>query len=146
MPATPDQTIVTVGSQHAITVLYSTLLRPGDTVLAAELTYPGMKGIAQMAGLRLRGIAMDEEGMLPHAIEAACLESSAKALYCVPTVQNPTCATMSQKRRKEIAQVAEAHDLLIIEDDVHAFMLENAPSPLSLFANDRSTSAPSRNP
>ncbi len=138
MPATPERTIVTVGAQHAMTVIFSTLLRPGDTVLAAELTYPGMKGIAQMLGLRVRGVAMDEEGLLPDALDVACRESSPKAVYCVPTLQNPTCAIMSQERRQEIARVAEAHDLLIVEDDVHAFMLDSAPRPLSLAAPERS--------
>ena len=138
MPATPEQTIVTVGAQHAMTVLFSTLLRPGDTVLTGELTYPGMKGIAQMLGLRLRGVAMDEEGLLPDALEVACRESSAKALYCVPTIQNPTCAVMTQERRQEIARIAQSHDLLIVEDDVHAFLLDSAPRPLSLNAPERS--------
>jgi DNA-binding transcriptional MocR family regulator len=138
MPATPEQTIVTVGAQHAITVLFSTLLRPGDTVLCGQLTYPGMKGVAQMLGLRLRGVAMDEEGLLPDALDVACRESSPRALYCVPTLQNPTCALMSQERRQEIARVAQKHDLLIVEDDVHAFSLDKAPRPLSLAAPERS--------
>ena len=138
MPAKAERTIVTVGAQHAMTVLFSTLLRPGDTVLAGELTYPGMKGIAQMLGLRIRGVPMDEEGLLPDALEVACRESSPKALYCVPTIQNPTCAIMSQERRHEVARVAQAHDLLIVEDDVHGFSLEDAPRPLSLAAPERS--------
>ena len=138
MPATPEQTIVTVGAQHAMTVLFSTLLRPGDTVLTGELTYPGMKGIAQMLGLRLRGVAMDEEGLLPDALDVACRESSPKALYCVPTIQNPTCAIMTQERRQEIARIAKSNDLLIVEDDVHAFLLDSAPRPLSLSAPERS--------
>ena len=138
MPATPEQTIVTVGAQHAMTVLFSTLLRPGDTVVTEELTYPGMKGIAQMLGLRIRGVAMDQEGMLPDALDVACRESSPQALYCVPTIQNPTCAIMSQERREEIARVAQTHDLLIVEDDVHAFLLDRAPRPLSLAAPERS--------
>jgi DNA-binding transcriptional MocR family regulator len=106
--------------------------------LTADLTYPGMKGIAQMLGLRIRGVAMDEEGILPDAMELACRESSPKALYCVPTIQNPTCAVMSQERRKAIAEVAQKHNLLIVEDDVHAFLLDKAPRPLSLFAPERS--------
>ena len=138
MPARPEQTIVTVGAQHAMTVLFSTLLRPGDTVVTGELTYPGMKGIAQMLGLRIRGVVMDREGLLPDSLDVACRESSPKALYCVPTIQNPTCAIMSQERRQEIARVAQTHDLLIVEDDVHAFLLDSAPRPLSLAAPERS--------
>jgi len=138
MPAKPEQIVVTTGAQHAMTVLFSTLLRPGDTVLTGDLTYPGMKGIAQMLGLRLRGVALDDEGLRLDSLEEACRESSPKAIYCVPTIQNPTGALMSQERRQEVARVARAHDLLIIEDDVHAFLLDNPPAPLSLAAPERS--------
>ena len=138
MKVTPAQTIVTAGGQHAMTVLFSALLLPGDTILTAELTYPGMKALAQMLGLRLRGIALDEEGIRPDALEEACRESSPAALYCVPTIQNPTCAVMSEERRRAIAKVARERDLMVVEDDVHAFLLDDPPPPLCLFAPERS--------
>ena len=45
---------------------------------------------------------MDEEGIRPDALEAACATTEAKALYCMPTLQNPTAVVMSEKRRQEI--------------------------------------------
>ncbi len=134
----PEQTIVTAGGQHAMTVLFSTLLRPGDTIITGELTYPGMKALAQMLGLRIRGVALDEEGMRPDSLDEACHDSSPAVLYCVPTFQNPTCAVMSEDRRRDIARVARDHDLLIVEDDVHSFLQESPSPPLTLFAPERS--------
>ena len=49
--------------------------------------------------------AMDDEGIRPDALEAACTTTEAKALYCMPTLQNPTSAVMSEQRRKEIVSL-----------------------------------------
>ena len=47
-----------------------------------------------MLGLRLEGVAMDEEGLVPEALDQAVVETGARLLYCTPTLQNPTTATM----------------------------------------------------
>ncbi len=90
-----------------------------------------------MLGLRIRGVALDEEGIRPDALEEACHDGLPAALYCVPTLQNPTCGVMSEERRRQIAEVARRHDLLVVEDHVHAHMVEDEPPPLTVFAPER---------
>jgi len=68
----PENLLLTAGAQHAMAVTFSTITNPGDTVLTAEVTYSGMKSLANFLHLRLRGLAMDEEGIRPDALEAAC--------------------------------------------------------------------------
>ncbi|HIF21501.1 MAG TPA: PLP-dependent aminotransferase family protein [Gemmatimonadetes bacterium] len=119
LDVTPDQVIATNGAQRAMTVCLASLLRPGDTLMTAELTYPGLKAVSRMLELRVRGVAMDDEGIIPEALDAHCSESPAHALYVVPTIQNPTGATMSEERRREIAGVARRHGLIILEDEIH---------------------------
>lgn len=133
----PEQIILTSGGQHAMSVILSTFLRPGDTLLTAELTYPGTKALAQTFGLRIRGIELDDEGIVPEALDRACSEAPAQALYCVPTLQNPTCATMSAERRMAIADVARRHGLIILEDEVHAAVDGNNIPPIATFAPER---------
>ena len=133
----PEQIVVTAGAQHALTVILATLLRPGDTLMTAELTYPGLKAVAQMLGLELRGVAMDEEGIVPAALDAACTEVAARALYCVPTIQNPTSATMSDQRRADVADVARKHGLIVVEDEIHVAPDPERPAPLASFAPER---------
>jgi DNA-binding transcriptional MocR family regulator len=133
LPAEADTTLVTAGAQHALTVLSATLLRPGDQVLAEEMTYPGMKALAGMLGLRMEGLPSDSEGLSAEALERACRESPARALYTIPTIQNPTGTMMSERRRREIAAIARAHDLLVIEDDIHALLPDDAPPPIAAF-------------
>jgi DNA-binding transcriptional MocR family regulator len=135
--ATPESLLLTAGAQHAMAVTFSTITNPGDTVLTAEVTYSGMKSLANFLHLRLRGLAMDDEGIRPDALEAACTTTEAKALYCMPTLQNPTSAVMSEQRRKEIVSVAEGCGLAIVEDDSYGFLLPRQ-KPLRSFARNPS--------
>lgn len=134
LDAEADNVLVTAGGQHALTVIFATLTRPGDLVLTESLTYPGMKSVAQMLGLRLHGLPLDEHGLVPEAFEEACQAEEALALYTIPTLQNPTCSIMPEERRRQVAEIAERYGVLIVEDDVHGLLVEEAPSPMTTHA------------
>lgn len=129
VPTGADRVFVTPGAQHALSVLLMTLLRPGDVVLAEALTYPGLIALSRALDRPLHGVEMDGEGMLPSALERAVRETGGKLVYVVPTAQNPTGATMSAARRRAIVEVARAHDLLLIEDDVHGLLAPHPRAP-----------------
>jgi DNA-binding transcriptional MocR family regulator len=135
---TPDQVVVCAGAQHATTVALATLARPGDRILAEALTSPALMALTGLLHLRLEGIAMDAEGLLPDALEDALRHDTAKVLCCMPTLQNPTAGILSEPRRREIAAIARAHDIAIIEDDVHRLLVPGAPPPIARFAPERS--------
>src|SRR5258705_9117649 len=98
-PASPDRIVLTIGAQHAILIALAVTTKPGDTVLAEELTYSGFKYIATHSHLKLRGVAIDAEGLRPDALESACRASRARVLYCMPRLQNPTSAGTSERGR-----------------------------------------------
>jgi DNA-binding transcriptional MocR family regulator len=133
---TADRVLVTSGSQHGMTAVFASLFAGGDVVATESLTYPGMKTLAGLLALRLHGVAMDEHGLRPDALRAACRSRRPKALYCVPTLQNPTTAVMPVERRQEIAAIAREYGVLIVEDDVHGRLLARPVRPLSTFAPD----------
>jgi len=137
LKASADNVLVTSGSQHAMTALFAAVLRPGDLVLTEALTYPGMKALAALLHLRLQGVAFDEHGLRPDAFAAAC-RGGAKALYCVPTLHNPTAAVMPEARRREVAAIARAHGVMVVEDDVHGRLHEDPPPPIASFAPELS--------
>lgn len=138
LEAHPDDVVVTAGAQHALSVILSNLLEPGDVLLTARLTYPGLKSLAQSFGVRIRGVEMDEEGIVPDALEEACARTpEPTALYVVPTLQNPTGGTLSPDRRDAIAEIAGRHDVLVVEDDIHAFLTEDPPLPVAARAPGR---------
>jgi len=118
--ASADRIVVTGGAQAALFAICDLLFERGDVVAAGAMTYPGFKAVAARKGLVLAPLAMDEEGIVPDAFEKACREQSPKALYLIPTIDNPTTATMSESRRRAIASLARRHGVMIIEDDPYA--------------------------
>jgi DNA-binding transcriptional MocR family regulator len=132
-----ERIVLTAGAQHAMVVALTALTHPGDTIACEQLTYAGFKSVARLLHLRLKGIAMDHEGVLPDAFEAACRETDLRALYLCPTLQNPTGATLSLERRKAIVAIAARHDVRLIEDDVYGFLAPGAPPPLVSLAPER---------
>ncbi|CDX39057.1 putative transcriptional regulator, GntR family [Mesorhizobium sp. SOD10] len=117
--ASAGNLIQTNGGQHGLSLLLQTLCRSGDTVLCEAVTFHGLKLVARAANLKLRGIALDSQGLLPEALERAIASTGSKVLYTVPTLQNPTAATMSAARRREVVAIARRYDVLIIEDDAY---------------------------
>ena len=127
------------GAQHAMDLAFSALCRAGDSVLCEAATFPGMKAIARVNGLRLHGVHMDAEGLDPDALDQAAASTRARVLYATPTLQNPTARIMGAARRRAVAEVARKRDLLIVEDDVYsayAVDREDVP-PLASLAPER---------
>ncbi len=128
-----EDMVVCSGVQHAMYTVLATIAKPGDVVVTEAVTYAGIKAIAALSGLQLRGLPMDSEGIEPQAFKHAC-RRGAKILYTTPTLQNPTTVTMSAARRQEIARIAETYDVAILEDDVLGFLAPEAPLPLAAYA------------
>lgn len=137
LQADPEQVICVNGAQHGLHVALLALLKPGDTLATEHLTYPGLISTARMLGIKLLGLPMDAQGLLPEALDEACRQHRISALYCTPTLQNPTAAVQSAARREAVAEVCHRHNLLILEDETHAVLMERRPAPLAHFAAQR---------
>lgn len=124
----PDRVLVSGGAQIALSALLATLAKPGDTIIAEALTYPGLLTAAAQRVLKVVACPMDAEGLEPEALARLCVEVRPRALCCTPTFQNPTTATMSLARREAIVAVAQAAGVPIIEDDAYG-LLPTAPLP-----------------
>jgi DNA-binding transcriptional MocR family regulator len=123
-----ERVLICSGAQSALTALLGTLAQPNNLVLTDTLTYPGLRAAAAHLGIQLVGVATDADGILPDALEKACRKVRPQALYCVPTIQNPTTATMPLQRRRAIAETARRNDLRVIEDDAYG-LLPSSPLP-----------------
>lgn len=115
-----ERIVMASGAQAALFALCDLLLAPGEAIAAGAVTYPGLKAVAARRNLVLRPVAMDENGLKPEAFEALCREKPPKALYVVPTMDNPTSATLPLERRRALAGIADRHGVTIIEDDPYA--------------------------
>ncbi len=137
LPATADQVVLTTGTQNAIATVLAELTHPQDTVLTECLTYPGIKAAARLLHLRLEGVAMDEQGLLPDDLERALRTTGARVLYCIPTLQNPTTAVLPAERRAAVVALCRRYDATIVEDNVYGFLVDGAPQPLMCAAPER---------
>lgn len=132
--AQADDVVVTNGAQHALVCTMMSILRSNDLVVSEHLSYPGLVAAARMLGIRLAGLPIDDEGLIPDALRDACEHQKVHALYCTPTIQNPTTAVMSAQRRQRIAQICEHYNVRIIEDDAHGVMVDDHPLSLAEYA------------
>jgi DNA-binding transcriptional MocR family regulator len=136
MKVDAEHIVLTAGAQHGLCAAFSALLKPDDTVLMEELTYSGARMLAQQMHVKLRAVAVDEEGLKPDALDAACRATRARVLYCMPRLQNPTSGIMTDRRRRQIAAVADKYRLVVIEDDVYGFASPER-TPLSALMPER---------
>ncbi|MBC7436094.1 MAG: PLP-dependent aminotransferase family protein [Bdellovibrionales bacterium] len=128
------QVLVCPGIHSVLTALFSLLARPGELICVESLTYPGVKAISAQLGIQLHALPMDDEGMLVDAFEHACKTLHPKALYCNPTLLNPTTATVSRSRREALVDVALRYAIPIIEDDAYAMLPREVPPAMATMA------------
>ena len=132
-----ERLIVTSGAQAALFAVASTLLAPGDVLAAPAVTYPGLRSVAARCCVRLAPLASDADGIIPAAFEELCDNKLPRALYCVPTLDNPTTATLPLNRREELIAIARRYNVAIIEDDAYGALPSQVPPPLATLAPER---------
>jgi len=132
--APTERIFVTPGAHPALLAILATLAKPGETVLSENITYPGLRSISAQLRLRLCGLPMDADGILPDALAEACEREQPKALYLNPTLQNPLTLTMPEARRQAIVEIARRYRVPIIEDDAYGFLPAQGPAALASLA------------
>ncbi|GAB6842873.1 DNA-binding transcriptional MocR family regulator [Methylorubrum rhodinum] len=135
-PLPVQRVLVGGGAQVVLAAVLAAILKPGDALCVPALTYPGLRMAAERRSARLIPVACDEDGLDPDAFLESCKAEPPRALYLVPTLDNPTTATLPTARRERIAEVARAHGVAIIEDDAYGALPPDAPAPIAALAGD----------
>lgn len=135
---TPDQVLVTSGSQQGLDLTGKLLLDEGDVVLCESPTYLGAISAWNVVRPRWVEVATDDDGMDPADLEEKLREfPNAKAIYVIPNFQNPSGRTWSLDRRRRFMEVVEKSGAYVVEDNPYGELrLEGAPIP-SLKSFDR---------
>ncbi|TNC79170.1 PLP-dependent aminotransferase family protein [Janthinobacterium lividum] len=131
------QVLVCPGAQAAIAALILALTEPGDVILAEPMSYPGLRAAASQFGRHVIAVDADKDGMLPEMLEQACRQHKPGLVYLNPTLQNPTAITMPERRRKELASIAQRCNVRIVEDDPYWLLAEAPPPPVATFAPEQ---------
>lgn len=133
----PERIVLMEGAQQGLAAVFDILATRDRPVLVEKYTYTGLLENARLKGIRLCGVDLDDEGMLPDALERAVETTGARVVVVVPTIQNPTTSIMSEARRGAIAEVAERHGLVVVEDDVYGYLVADRPLPIAATLPER---------
>lgn len=139
---TPDNVLITSGSQQALDLLGKILINPGDHILVESPTYLGALQAWSAYGAEYVTVPMDEHGMNTDALEEA-LRSSPKFIYVLPNFQNPTGVTLSIERRHKLIELADRYGVPIVEDDPYGQLRyegEHLPAVVVLDSQFRNSS------
>jgi len=136
---TRDNLMIVAGSTSAIDMITGLYAGGGGVVLVESPTYHDALRIFRDRGVDLRGVPIDEDGLIVEAlkIQLTALHREGKSprlLYTIPNFQNPTGTTISTARREAILKLAREHDLLIVEDDVYRDLAFEGEAPPSFYA------------
>lgn len=127
----PERLVLCAGGQHALSLALEAC---GATDIAVEaFTYPGMLALAQERGYRLHALEMDAHGVTPAAILKAA-RRGIRTLVLSSALQNPTGATMPLLRRRQIAELVQARQLTLVEEDVYGALLPQPGPPIAALA------------
>lgn len=126
----PEEVLVTSGSQQGLDLVARTLLSPGDVVVVEEPSYFGALEAFRSARVRLLGVPVDAEGMRTDILEALLARQKARLVYTLPTFQNPSGAVLSPARRRHLLELSWRHQVPVLEDDTYSDLrYEGEPLP-----------------
>ena len=134
-PTAADQVLVVSGSQQALDLIAKVLVDPGDAVLVEAPSYPGALQALAHCAARCVAVPADAGGLRTDRITAAIDETGARLLYFMPNFQNPGGHLMPASRRCDLANVARAHGLWLIEDDPYGDLWFRSAPPESVRAH-----------
>ncbi|KAI1888272.1 hypothetical protein AGOR_G00183310 [Albula goreensis] len=129
---------VTTGSQEGLCKVFEMLVNPGDNILLDAPTYSGTLAALQPLGCNIINVPSDQYGMIPKGLKEILSRwdpadsqkpgsTVPRVLYTIPNGGNPTGASMTTERKREVYELAREYDLLIIEDDPYYFLQFQKP-------------------
>lgn len=125
--ASPEDVLVTVGSQQALDLVTKVFVDPGDVVLCEAPSYVGALGTFAAYQADVVHVAMDDEGLIPDALLAALATLAAegrraKFLYTIPNFHNPAGVSLSLARRPLILDICKRAGVLVLEDNPYGLL------------------------
>ncbi|ASS95507.1 PLP-dependent aminotransferase family protein [Peribacillus simplex] len=120
--ADQEHIAIVSGAQNALAIALAALFVPGNRIATDLYTYSNFIELAKMFHIKLVPIPGDQFGMLPDELEKQCCQTNIDGIFLMPSCNNPTTIMMSDIRKQELAAVILKHRLILIEDDIHAFL------------------------
>ncbi len=132
--ASPENVLITSGSQQALDLIAKLLINRGDRLLVEAPTYLGALQAFNVFGAEYVTVPIDDDGLCTFLLEEA-LRAGPKFMYILPNFQNPAGVTLSRSRRQELVSLADKYGIPLIEDDPYGRLRyegEHLPSLVTL--------------
>ncbi len=134
----PEQVLITTGSQQGLDLVGKVLIDEGSRVLVETPTYLGALQAFSPLGPSFTGVASDEQGVRAESLASTARSGRDRArfLYVLPTFQNPTGRLMGEERRRAVVAAAAELDLPLVEDNPYGELWYETPPPAPLAARN----------
>ncbi len=129
LSCSPQQLLITRGSQMGLYLIFQLLLKTGDYVIVGESSYPVANEVIRKFQGRLLTVPVDEQGLQVEVVASLCRQYPIRAMYITPHHHYPTTVTLSAERRVRLLGLAQQYRFAIVEDD-YDYDFHYASSPL----------------
>ncbi|MCA2486876.1 MULTISPECIES: aminotransferase-like domain-containing protein, partial [Vibrio] len=136
MVLTHDDIVITSGALEALNLSLQVVTQPGDTIVVESPTFYGALQAIERLGLKAIEISVDpRSGHSLQQIEAAFTDNDVRACWLMTNFHNPTGTSLNDEQKQRIVELADKHDVYLIEDDVYSelFFSNKKPSSLKTF-------------
>ncbi|MGB6009042.1 PLP-dependent aminotransferase family protein [Castellaniella sp.] len=138
LTADAEQILLTHGATQALDIVIRTVLKPGDHVAVETPCYANLLQILALNGVTAHGVPRTPDGLDESTLDALAVAHPLRAVFVTTVLQNPTGASFTMAGAFRLLQLAERHDLLVVEDDVsRELLLEPAPLLAALASTRR---------
>lgn len=132
-----SQIFITNGNQQALTILSRLFVSPGDLTVTESFTFTGVQQVTRGRDAQVIGVPLEDDGADVEALEAAFARQP-KLAVLIPSYQNPTGVTMSDQKRRRVAQLAQHYRVPLAEDDPYSPLSFDGQPPTPIRAYDQS--------
>jgi len=133
----PDEFLVTLGTSEALHLALMAVTKPGDAVLVESPSYYGTLNLLHALKLRAIPVPANAGGLDLEAVKDAVKRYAVAAMLVIPNFSNPLGSFMSEESRRRLLDIADLHDIPILEDDIYGDLPHAGPRPPCLKALDR---------
>jgi len=136
---TPDNVLVTTGSQQALDLIGKVFIDPEAKVLTGNPTYLGAIQAWRAYEAEFVTVLLDEDGMMVEKLEDVVKNTPVRFIYVLPNFHNPAGTTLTLERRHHLVDIARKYDLLIVEDDPYGALRYEGEdiTPIAILAPER---------
>ncbi len=132
-----ENVLVLQGSQQGLDLVGRMLVDPGDVIVTESPTFLGALVAFTPGEPRFAGVRMDQDGMdMDHLEHVLKTTPNVRMIYTIPDFQNPTGVTMNATRRKRLMELANKHDVIVLEDTAYRDLRFNGDAPPTIKSLD----------